>query len=165
MPLREAAIVVALINHPVLIDENFEQVELLGLSHPDLKELLGAAIDAMAHGVASEGVSLLSAVVAGHAERWERATSLVRKARIWTVLEGAAIEDVREAFAQALHLHRSAGTLHNELKAAETALANDPTDENYRRLLEIQAQFRDAQATEALIEGFGVSSGRAGRGF
>ena len=59
-------------------------------------------------------------------------------------------------------MHRSAGTLHKELKAAETALATDPTDENYRHLVEIQAQFRDVQATEALIEGFGIPSGRAG---
>jgi len=41
---------------------------------------------------------------------------------------------------------------------------NEPTDANYRHLVEVQAQFRDAQATEALIEGFGVSSGRAGPG-
>ena len=62
-----------------------------------------------------------------------------------------------------LHLHRSARTLHRELKVAEAALAAEPTDENYRHLVEIQNQFRDVQATEALIEGFGVSSGRAGR--
>jgi DNA primase len=42
-------------------------------------------------------------------------------------------------------------------------LANDPTDENYRHLVEIQVQLKDMQATEALIEGFGVTSGRAGR--
>jgi DNA primase len=30
-------------------------------------------------------------------------------------------------------------------------------------MLEIQAQLRDAQATEALIEGFGIPSGRASR--
>jgi DNA primase len=45
------------------------------------------------------------------------------------------------------------------------ALATDPSDESYRHLVEIQTQFRDVQATEALIEGFGMSSGRAGRGF
>lgn len=165
MPLREAAIVVALINHPVLIDEHFEHVEMLGLSHPDLRDLLGSAIDAMAHGAAGDRASLLTAVGERHEELWERATSLVRKARIWPVLEDAAIEDAREAFAQALHLHRSAGTLHKELKAAEMALANDPTDENYRHLVEIQAQFRDVRATEALVEGFGVPSGRGSRSF
>lgn len=71
----------------------------------------------------------------------------------------------RDAFAQALHLHHGARTLHRELKAAEAALAAEPNDENYRHLVEIQAQLRDVQATEALIEGFGIQSGRAGRGY
>jgi DNA primase len=102
---------------------------------------------------------------AGQMESWQRVLGLIRKARLWPVLEDAAVDDAREAFAQALHLHRSAGTLHKELRAAEMALANEPTDENYRHLVEIQAQFRDVQATEALIEGFGIQSGRAGRSF
>ena len=42
MPLREAAIVVALVNHPALIDENFEHAEFLELSHPDLRQLHAA---------------------------------------------------------------------------------------------------------------------------
>ena len=89
--------------------------------------------------------------------------ALIRRTRQWPALENAAIEDARDAFNQVLHLHRSQRTLHRELKQAEAALASDPTEENYRHLVEIQAQFRDVQATEALIEGFGVSSGRAGR--
>ena len=166
MPLRETAIVVALVNHPQLIDENFEHAEFLELSHPDLRQLHATILDAMAHNAANDRESALAAIRhAGHLERWERAVSLIRKARLWPVLEDAALDDAREAFAQALHLHRSAGTLHKELKAAEMALATEPTDENYRHLVEIQTQFRDVQATEALIEGFGISSGRAGRGF
>ena len=43
MPLREAAIVVALVNHPALVDENFDQVESLDLGHSDLR---GAAFGA-----------------------------------------------------------------------------------------------------------------------
>ena len=46
MPLREAAIVVALVNHPQLIDENFDQVECLDLRHPDLRQLHAALLDA-----------------------------------------------------------------------------------------------------------------------
>jgi DNA primase len=128
--------------------------------------LHAALIDAMAHGAANDRGAVLETIErAGHLERWERAVALIRKARLWPVLEDAALEDARDAFAQALHLHRSAGTLHKELKAAEMALATEPNDENYRHLVEIQTQFRDVQATEALIEGFGISSGRAGRGF
>ncbi len=166
MPLRETAIVVALVNHPALIDENFEHAEFLELSHPDLKLLHATILDAMAHEAADDRGTVIATIErAGHLERWERAVSLIRKARIWPVLEDAALADAREAFAQALHLHRSAGALHKELKAAEMALATDPTDASYRHLVEIQTQFRDVQATEALIEGFGIQSGRAGRGF
>lgn len=164
MPLREAALVVALVNHPSLIDENFEHVERLDLSHGELKQLHSVLIDAMAHGEANTREAVVAAIErASCAEMWERAVTLARRARQWTAFEDAAIEDARDAFAQTLHLHRSARTLHKELKQAEAALATDPTDENYRHLVEVQAQFHDVQATEALIEGFGVSSGRGGR--
>ncbi|GAA2877102.1 DNA primase [Aminobacter niigataensis] len=164
MPLREAALVVALVNHPALIDENFDHVEKLDLSHGELRQLHTVLIDAMAHGEANTREAVVAAIErASCAEMWERAVALARRTRQWTALEDAAIEDARDAFAQALHLHRSARTLHKELKQAEAALATDPTDENYRHLVEIQAQFHDVQATEALIEGFGVSSGRGGR--
>ncbi|MEJ6783796.1 DNA primase [Aminobacter sp. Piv2-1] len=164
MPLRETCLVVALANHPILIDENFDHVERLDLSSGELRQLHSVLIDAMAHHEADNRDEVVGAIGrAGCIEIWERAVALVRKARQWTALEDAAIEDARDAFAQALHLHRSARTLHKELKQAEAALATDPTDENYRHLVEIQAQFHDVQATEALIEGFGVSSGRTGR--
>ena len=166
LPLREAALVVALGNHPRLIEENFETVEQLDLGHPDLSQLLAAMIDALAHDEAHDGAAVLAAIRrAGLEPAWLRAEALVVKARLWPALGEAALEDTREAFAQALHLQRSAGALHKELKAAEAALATDPTEENYRHLVEIQAQFRDVQATEALIEGFGIASGRAGKSF
>ncbi len=164
MTVREATIVVALVNHPALIDEFFEHIEFLDLANGDLRKLHAALLDALAHDLANERRAVVEAIGrAGHADIWERAEALIRRTRQWPALESAALDDARDAFAQALHLHRSARTLHKELKQAEAALASDPTDENYRRLVEIQAQFRDVQATEALIEGFGVLSGRAGR--
>lgn len=164
MTAREATIMVALINHPALIDEFFEHIEFLDLANGDLRRLHAALLDALAHDMANEKQAVIEAISrAGCAEIWERAEALMRRTRQWPALEGAALDDARDAFAQALHLHRSARTLHKELKQAEAALASEPTDENYRRLVEIQAQFRDVQATEALIEGFGVLSGRAGR--
>lgn len=164
LPLRETVLVVTLVNHPSLIDSHFEVVETLELAHPDLRQLHTTMIDALAHGAAHERAALVEALNgAGLAETWERCVELVRRARQWPALEDAAVDDAQEAFSQALHLHRSARTLHRELKAAEAALATDPTDENYRNLVEIQAQFRDVQATEALVEGFGISSGRNGK--
>lgn len=164
MPLREATIMVALISHPALIEENYEQIEMLDLSHAGLAQLHAAMLDALAHDAAGNRESLLEVVrAAGLDPVWEAATAMVRRVREWSALEDAALDDARDAFAQALHLHRSQRTLHRELKAAEIALASESTEENFLRLLDIQSQFRDIQATEALIEGFGVQSGRAGR--
>lgn len=164
MPLREATLIVALVNHPRLVDEFFDEVDHLQLGSGELKRLHGLLMDAAAHGEAHERSRVLALVdERGLGEIWERAQGQVRAAGLWTALEDAALEDAREAFLQSLHLHRSAGLLHRELKAAELALATEPTEENYRHLVDVQAQYRDAQATEALIEGFGVLSGRAGR--
>jgi DNA primase len=166
MSAREAAILAALINHPALIDENFEHVEFLDLANSDLKRLHAVLLDVLAHEMSVTRQALVEAIEkAGCGAVWEQALALVKRTRQWPALEGAALEDARDAFVQAIHLQRSAHSLHKELKAAEAALATDPTEENYRHLVEIQAQFRDVQAPEALIDGFGVSSGRAARNF
>src|SRR5690606_10151786 len=44
LPLRECTILVALVNHPRLIEEFYEQVESLELSHAELRRLLGAIL-------------------------------------------------------------------------------------------------------------------------
>ncbi len=161
LPLRETVLVVAMVNHPDLIDRFFHEVETLDVASADLKRLHGAAIDAFAHGRSETRDAMLAAIeAAGLGEVWVRAVDHVRRARLWTALEDAAPEDARDAFAQALHLQRAAHNLHRELKAAEATLAAEPTDENYLHLIEVQAQFRNLQATEALIEGFGILSGK-----
>ncbi|MFC6490659.1 DNA primase, partial [Nitratireductor sp. GCM10026969] len=164
MPLREASIMVALVNHPALLDPYFDAVDHLHLESPDLLRLRSAILDAVASGLAQERQTLIDAIAAsGAGDVLDRAEALVRRANHWPALPEAAFEDAREAFLQALHLHRSAAFLHKELKAAEQALAEEPTDGNYRHLVEIQAELRNVQATEALIEGFGLLSGRTDR--
>ncbi len=165
MPLREATIVVALANHAALLDAYFDQAAALDLEHPELRQLLAGILDLAAEGEPHGPAEVKAGLAArGLTEIWERAELQVRGAHQWPALADAALEDAREAFVQALHLQRSAGFLNKELKAAEQALASDPSEENYRRLVEIQAHMRDAQSTEALIEGFGVTSGRVARG-
>lgn len=163
MPVREATLIVAIVNHPALVDEFFEHVEFLDLGNGDLRKLHSVLLDTLAHNTQAGREALVGAFgLAGLGEVWERAVALVKRTRQWPALAEAAEEDARDAFAQALHLHLSTRVLHRELKAAETALAADPSDENYRHLVEVQMQMRDAQSADALIEGFGVPSGRGG---
>ena len=164
MPLREAAIVVTLISHPLLIDEFYDKVEMLDLTHPELMRLHAVALDTLAHDHSADRAAIVEAIrMAGMGESWEQACQAVKKIRNWPALDDAALDDARDAFLQALDLHRGQRMLHRELKAAETALATESTEENFLRLVDIQAQVRAAQGAEALIEGFGVQSGRVGR--
>jgi len=162
LPIRESALLVSLVNHPGLIDAFFDDIERLELDHLVLRQLHAGILDAAAHHAIADRATLsIYLVNSGLQEPLEKATTLVRRIGNWTALEDADIADTRDAFLQLLYLHRSASTLHKELKAAELALANETTDENFRHLLDIQAQFREFQAVDALIDGFGISSGRA----
>ena len=59
----------------------------------------------------------------------------------------AADRDAEQAWLQALTLHRRQRTLHKELKDAEAALAEEPSDANLARLVDIQNQLAE-QARE-----------------
>jgi DNA primase len=164
MPLRETSILVTLVNHPDLVDEYFDEIDRLSITSAELRQLKACIVDAAAHGLTARAGTLIEHVrTCGIEDIWERALLQVKGAGLWTALPEAALDDARDAFQQALYLQQAAQSLHRELKAAETALATEPTDENYRHLVDVQSQLRDVQATEALIEGFGVQSGRAGR--
>lgn len=165
-PLRETALIVCAANHVALLEEQFDAFESLKLPPGELKRLHAAIMDAIATQDITEREALVEWLrQSGVGEEWDRAEQLVRAAKVWPALEDAALDDARDAFRQAIHLHRMAGALHKELKEAELALATDPTDENFEHLLDVQNQFRDAQAIEALIEGFGIQSGRPTRSF
>ncbi len=159
--LREAAILLMAIHHPQLVEQDFASFEGLELIHPDLKLLQATVLDCLAEHIVADRAAVAAKLEAtGQIKVLDGVEAMIRRTRLWTATAEGAIDDVREAFAQSLHLHQTTRTLHNELKLAETALADDPTEENYAHLIDVQNQMRNAQATEALIEGFGVSSGR-----
>lgn len=161
-PLRETAIVLMLLNHPRLIEEDFEAIAALDLEHDALKVLHFAMLDVLASARVEDGLAMRKALVAaGHGELIEMLEATVRRTREWTATAQAAEDDVREALKQALHLHQRARTLHRELRAVEASLDSDETGEVFARLIDIQKQIAQAEATEALIDGFGLSSGRS----
>jgi DNA primase len=64
---------------------------------------------------------------------------------------------------QLVALHRQWHSLTRELKDAEQALGQDASEANYLRLRDVKARLARMEGTEALIEGFGASSGRGVR--
>ena len=73
-------------------------------------------------------------------------------------------EDIRQWWNHVLTLHRKNRTLNRELKEAERALGDEPSEQNFARLQDVRARLSAIDGTEASIEGFGASSGRPGRG-
>ncbi len=122
-PLRETAIVLTLLNHPRLIEEDFETLAALDLGHDALKTLHLAMLDVLAAGRVDDGIAMRRALVdAGHGDLIKMLEQVVKGAKLWTATTLAAEDDAREALRQALHLHQRARTLHKELRAVEAAL-------------------------------------------
>jgi DNA primase len=79
---------------------------------------------------------------------------------LWIVSPEAADLDAEEALKQALALHHKMRALNSELHSAQIALAQDASEVNLARLLDIREQLSALTGTEAMIEGFGAASGR-----
>jgi DNA primase len=67
---------------------------------------------------------------------------------------------VRQWWAHVVTLHRRTRSLNRELKDAERALGDDPSEQNFAWLQDVQGRLSAVDGTEASIEGFGILSGR-----
>jgi DNA primase len=82
---------------------------------------------------------------------------------VWGARAEAAPDDVLVTWQQLVALHRQWHSLVKELKDAEQALGQDASEANYLRLRDVKTRLSRMEGTEALIEGFGASSGRGVR--
>ena len=188
IPLREALILQAALNHPWLVHDHLEELAETEFRHADAKKLKAALIDVLAHQTelgheASRDPDKEHAGDVSHyqeAERRELVAELTRRgfaelmARIersitthsvWGARPDAAAGDVLQTWRQLLALHRQAHSLTRELKDAELALGQDNSEANYARLRDVKSRLSTLDGTEALIEGFGDQSGRPTRSF
>jgi DNA primase len=93
----------------------------------------------------------------------ERIEAAITTSSVWGSRPEAAPEDVLVTWQQLVALHRHWHSLTKELKDAEQALGQDSSEANYLRLSDVKARLERMDGTEALIEGFGSSSGRGAR--
>ena len=142
----------------------------LELAHPEAHKLRAAIIAAFAndhhHGTdALEQSEKMRADLAagGLSQILQRVESTITTAAVWGARSGAAHEDVLSTWHQLVALHRQWHSLLRELKDAELALGEDASEANLAWLRDIKSRLSEVDGTEALIEGFGESSGRFGR--
>ena len=164
---REALILQSLVNHPWLLEDHLEEVAALDLVHPEAHKLRAGIIAAFAndhHHIAdpSEQAEKMrnDLEAGGFSQVLQRVDRAVTTQAVWGAREGAARDDVLATWRQLVALHRQWHSLLKELKDAELALGDDPSDTNLAWLRDVKARMAEVDGTEALIEGFGELSGR-----
>jgi len=165
LPSREALILLAAINHPWLLDTHAEDLAELEFRHPDGDRLRRAILDAAASHLLTTSAIRDALNALGLGTLLARVEAAVTHASDWPAQPGAAEDDVARWWTHVVSLHRKSRTLHRELKDAEAALGAETSEENLAWLRDVQARLAALEGAEALIDGFGVSSGRPARSF
>jgi DNA primase len=164
VPKREALILQAALNYPWLLHDHLEELASLEFHHADAERLKGALIDIAAHAAAADAEAVRAELSQrGLAEAMERIDASITTSSVWGARPDAAPDDVLVTWQQLVALHRQWHSLTKELKDAEQALGQDASEANYLRLRDVKGRLVRMEGTEALIEGFGASSGRGVR--
>jgi DNA primase len=163
LPPREALILLIFMNHPRLLASHIEEAAALEFASAEaaqLRDLLLRRVEAgeerpdeLARAIEEAGLSPLR----------ERLAGMVAHSTLWSVRADAAPADAAETLRQALVLHRREWALNRDLRSVEARLAVNPSEQDSARLRDIQTQLSALDGTEAAVEGFGASSGRASR--
>jgi DNA primase len=167
IPRREALILQLALNHCWLLHDRLEELAETEFRHPDTGKLKAALIDIHAHcdGEIAPAELVAALTSRGFADILSRIERAVTTPAVWAVRPDAAADDVLLTWKQLLALHRQWHSLTRELNEAEQALGQDTSEANYARLRDVKARLATLDGTEALIEGFGASSGRPARSF
>ncbi|HEY8574953.1 MAG TPA: DNA primase [Devosia sp.] len=163
---REAAIILSLVNHPALVEDKFEALAAIDFDTPVAQKVMGEILSLCVrhHDISAD--DLKSALgVRGHGPTLDRMADVLARQGVWQIASEIALADAEIGLSHALALHNKKVQLNRELKAAEAALGEDPSEETFERLRDIKNQITTVDGTEALIEGFGSLSGRATRSF
>ena len=161
IPLREALILQAVINHPWLLHDHLEELAGVEFRHAGAARVKSELIDIFAHGAASDGEAMIAELGRrGLTEVAARMSKAITSPSVWGAQSEAAPDDVLMTWKQLVALHRQWHSLIKELREAEQALGQETTEANYSWLQDVKGRLAVLDGTEALIEGFGASSGR-----
>ena len=164
LPPREALILVAAVNHPWLLEDHTEEFAALDFLNPEADQLRRLIPEAATDAGAIDSEALRGMITArGLDAVLARVESAITHASDWPARAGASSGDVAQWWTHVVTLHRKQRTLNRELKDAERALGDEPTDANLAWLRDVQGRLSELDGTEAQIEGFGLSSGRPAR--
>jgi len=167
--LRESVLALTVVNHPGLLFSDYDEIAIIEYENRDLQRLWSALLGiAGSVGARLERDRLLEELeAAGFDALLKGLDQQIRNSRLWTATAEAAPEDAREGYLQALALHKRTRALLWQRRELERELAvstEEGDDERVpqilRALQEVQMETVRMENQEAIIEGFGVLSGR-----
>jgi DNA primase len=141
-----------------------EELAEIEFRQPDTQRLKSALIDVCAHGGGDRAEVAEALSARGLADLVAKVGRAITTHSVFGAGAEAGAEDVLQTWKQLIALHRQWHSLIKELKDAELALGQDNSEENYGWLRDVKARLSEIDGTEALIDGFGVASGRPSRG-
>lgn len=157
MPLREAALMLVLINHPSLWDDDFEHLAALELTNSHLQRLHQVVLNILAEWQPNDAGAMREMVEKkGEGALLLRLDGMIRNAGMRSAFVSAPLEDAQTTLKQALTLHLRAHNLHKRLHEIETELLENPTESGFAGLQQVKDELAKTDAVAALIEGFGT---------
>ncbi|MCE4223898.1 DNA primase [Methylobacterium sp. C25] len=150
---REAMMVSSLLVHTELLAIEEEDLSELELDNPDAQALRSALLDHVAEGAATGSEVMASRLErSGLTEAAARLAALVRPGDRWALDPHADPARLESTLRQAVILHRKAGTLNSELRQAERALADDPSEANFAWLCDVKERLAVIASADAEAE-------------
>jgi DNA primase len=166
--LRESVLALTVANHPQLLLDDHDEIAGVEFENRDLQRFWSCLLTA----AAKLGARLNRPNLRAELEEngFESLIALmnqqIRNARLWTATEEADLQDVVQAYRQAYALHSRNKELRWQKIELEREIAETATDEEeratalMRALSEVQLEIGRLENQEAIIDGFGVMSGR-----
>lgn len=147
---REAMIVCSLLAHPELLGIEAEDLAALELEDPDAQALRSLLLDQIADADQPDVEVLENRLRrAGLEGAAGRLASHVRHGDRWTLDPHADPVRLEDALRQAVILHRKSGALNSELRSAERALVEDPSEATFAWLCDVKERMAVIAGAEA----------------
>ena len=166
--LRESVLALTVVNHPELLLQDYDEIAGIEFENRDLQRFWSCLLTVAAKaGARLEREKLKEQLEEnGFEALLKTMDQQIRNARLWTATAEADLHDVVQAYRQAYALHSRNKELRWQKIELERELAEAGSDEVERgtaltlALSEVQAEISRLENQEAIIDGFGVMSGR-----
>jgi DNA primase len=166
--LRESVLALTIFHHPQLLLQEYDEISSVEFESRDLQRLWSCLLTLAGRAGQNLSVEGLREQLEenGFTDLLKAMNQQVRNARLWTATEAADPQDALQAYRQTRALHSRNKELRWQKVELEREIAETTGEEPeradllLRALYEVQNEISRLENQEAIIDGFGVLSGR-----